>query len=284
LVRRAKRKRLYLERWAAFVGGISLRESSAERVREWLALLKSRDGFQPVTIKGHRKLLSGFFRWCVRERLCDFNPCDAVAGPRVVNEEVAVLPVADAQKLFRVNARRPAAARMALEAFGGLRFSHAGRLEKGEVDFERKGIILAANKHKSRRRGYLEGLPECPWKWLESASDATWAMTPCQYMHEKSAAFKRAGVKNAGNVLRHSFGSYFLAWTNDAMKTAEKMQHTTPKTLYQFYKGAVSKADADQWFSIVPPVRRRRHSAADAFKKAGHQRTALIARRTAGAT
>jgi hypothetical protein len=41
-------------------------------------------------------------------------------------------------------------------------------------------------------------------------------------MHEKSAAFRRAGVKNAGNVLRHSFGSYFLAWTNDAMKTAEK--------------------------------------------------------------
>ena len=249
---RTRRKRLYLGRWLAFAGSLRLAAVEPGRVREWLDLLHGREGFEPVTVKGHRKILSAFFRWCIRERLCAHNPCEAAPGPRVVNEEVTVMPVADGVRLFAANAEQPVAARMALEAFGGVRFSHAGRLAREELDFERRGIVLAAAKHKSRRRGYLEGLPDNLWAWLAAAPAETWEMSPCQYMHAKSAAFRRAGVVNAGNVLRHSFGSYFLAWTNDAMKTAEKMQHTTPKTLYHFYKGAVNAADAERWFAICP--------------------------------
>jgi integrase len=249
---RFRRKRLYLGRWLAFAGSVRLGDVAPARVREWMEALRGRERFEPVTVRGHWKILSAFFRWCIRERLCTHNPCEAAPGPRVVNEEVAVLSVADGGRLFAVNAALPVAARMALEAFGGLRFSHAGRLAFEELDFERRGIILAASKHKSRRRGYLEGLPDNLWRWLAAAPAQTWAMSPCQYMHEKSAAFRRAGVANPGNGLRHSFASYLLALTNDAAKTAEKMQHTSARTLYQYYKGSVTAADAAKWFAIVP--------------------------------
>jgi len=246
------RKRLLLGRWSKFAGRAALRDCLPEGVREWLARLQ-REGLGAVTVAHHRKTVSVFFNWCVRERICERNPCDAVAAPKILVEEVSVMPVADAVKLFAANAREPVAARMALEAFGGLRFSHAGKIERVEIDFARRGIILAADKHKSRRRGYLEGLPENLWKWLESAPAATWGMSLSQYMHEKSAAFARAGVRNAGNVLRHSFGSYYLALTDDAAKTAAKMQHTSPAMLYRHYKGVASAADAAKWFAIVPP-------------------------------
>jgi len=247
------RKKLILGRWNEGAGRVALRDVSADAVRSWLDRLAKRHGFSAVTVKHHRKMLSAFFRWCVRERLCERNPCDAVPGPKIIIEEVSVMPVADAQKLFAVNAREPVAARMALEAFGGLRFSHAGRIARGEIDLKRRGIILAAEKHKSRRRGYLEGLPKNLWAWLRAAPAETWAMTPCQYMHAKSAAFRRAGIANAGNVLRHSFGSYYLALTDDAAKTAAKMQHTSPAMLYRHYKGVASRKDARAWFAIVPP-------------------------------
>jgi integrase len=161
------------ERWGRFAGPVALRDVSAERVRDWLSALGRREGFTPVSIFNHRKLVAAFFNWCVRERLCERNPCDAVAAPKIHIAEVSVLPVADAQRLFAANAREPVAARLALEAFGGLRFSHAGRIERGEIDFARRGIILAADKHKSRRRGYLEGLPANLWEWLRAAPAET---------------------------------------------------------------------------------------------------------------
>jgi len=252
------RKKLNLGRWNEGARLVALRDVSPDSVRAWLEKLEKRHGFSAVTVFHHRKMLSAFFRWCVRERLCERNPCEAVAAPKIRIEEVSVLPVADAQRLFAVNAREPVAARMALEAFGGLRCSHAGRIERGEIDLKRRGIILAADKHKSRRRGYLEGLPKNLWAWLRAAPAATWEMTPCQYMHKKSAAFRRAGIVNAGNVLRHSFGSYYLALHDDSAKTAVKMQHTSPVMLYRHYKGVASKKDARAWFAIVPELKVKR--------------------------
>jgi len=246
------RKRLVLGRWLRFAGTVALRDCSPERVRNWMARLQEREGFGAVTTAQHRKVLSAFFKWCVSEELCASNPCAGARPPKIILGEVSVLPVGDAERLFAVNAREPVAARLALEAFGGLRFSHAGRIERGEIDFERRGIILAADKHKSRRRGYLEGLPDNLWKWLEAAPAGAWEMSLSQYMHAKSAAFKRAGVANAGNVLRHSFGSYLLALTDDSARVAAKMQHTSPAMLYRHYKGVASAADAARWFAIAP--------------------------------
>ena len=253
--RMAYRKGFILAEWRKHAGALALRDVAPDVVRAWLASLASRDKLAPQTLAYRRKTVSSFFAWCIREGLCERNPCAAVAPPKIIIEEVSVMPVADAQKLFAVNAREPVASRMALEAFGGLRFSHAARIELAEIDFTRRGIILAAHKHKSRRRGYLEGLPDNLWKWLETAPTGTWArpLSSSQYMHEKSAAFARAGVKNPGNVLRHSFGSYYLALTDDAPKTAAKMQHTSPAMLYRHYKGVASQADARAWFAIVPP-------------------------------
>ena len=53
------------------------------------------------------------------------------------------------------------------------------------------------------------------------------------------------------------YAGYLLALTDDAAKTAAKMQHTSPVMLYRHYKGVASQADAQAWFAIVPPMKRR---------------------------
>lgn len=63
------------------------------------------------------------------------NPCSAVQGPKVEVKEVSVLSLADAIKLFKVNKGSRVAVYMALEAFGGLRFSSAFRISRVSLDF-----------------------------------------------------------------------------------------------------------------------------------------------------
>jgi len=92
--------------------------------------------------------------------------------------------VEDTAKLFAtVHKKLPAVgARLALEAFAGLRFSSAARLVKADVDFAEEGITLPAAKIKTRKRHYIDGLPDNLWKWLRAAPEEAWSLTERQYL------------------------------------------------------------------------------------------------------
>jgi integrase len=181
-------------------------------------------------------------------------PKDEPAG------EVSVLSAADTAKLFEANKDRRVAVYMALEAFAGLRFSSAFRLDRSDINLEEKTILLPAAKHKTGRRYLLENLPENVWAWIKNASlikDPNWVRRPwCMgrvlYDREKNEAFKRAGVPRSPNILRHSFCSYHVAKHQDAAKTALLMQHANQAMIYRHYRGVASQADAEKYFGIVP--------------------------------
>lgn len=141
-----------------------------------------------------------------------------------------------------------------MEAFAGIRFSSASVLRKEDVDFSALGIVLPAASIKTRRREYIEGLPENLWTWLRAAPEEAWTVTPRQYMAAKSDVFRLAGVDNPGNVLRHSFASYHVALHGDAARTAIILCHTAQAMLWRHYKGRATKADALRYFAITPPV------------------------------
>jgi integrase len=52
------------------------------------------------------------------------------------------------------------------------------------------------------------------------------------------------------NCLRHSFASYALAYSRDAAKTAYEMGHTSPALLYKEYANAVTRKEAEEWWSL----------------------------------
>jgi len=219
-------------------------------IRTWLTFLP----YSEVTKRNHYKRVSAFYVWARMERLITANPCDSVRSPARDADDISVLSLEDTRKLFRAAKKfcPEACARLALEAFAGLRFSSAARLVKADINFSDEGITLPAAKLKTRKRHYIDGLPENLWKWLRKAPESAWILTERQYLKAKGDVFRLAGVKNPGNVLRHSFCSYHVAAHRDAARTAVILCHASPRTLYQHYKGRATSTDAVRYFSVCP--------------------------------
>ena len=199
-------------------------EIKREDVRAWL---KSLD-FKGWSLVSHFRSARAFFGRAVRDEWIRDNPMAGLDAPRVQKDDVSVISVKDAVALFRANKSHPIVARLALEAFGGLRASSCRRLKFEDIRWEEHGIILPASAHKSGKRHYMEGQPANLWEWLLLWKDVpeAWSWKGLQLMHEKSKAYLRAGLKLPNNVLRRSFASYHIAMHTDAAKTAILMQHT----------------------------------------------------------
>jgi site-specific recombinase XerC len=237
-----------MERFAEKFGDRTLNLSTNE-VREWLSALP----FGEVTKRNHYKRVRAFYSWARIEGLTTINPCDAIQSPAREIDDVTLLSVDDTKRLFdTARDRLPhVCAKLALEAFAGLRFSSAGRLARNDVSFADKGITLPASKIKTRKRYYIDGLPKNLWKWLKSAPDEAWSLTERQYLSLKSEAFKLAGVANPGNVLRHSFCSYHIALNKNAARTAVILCHANPRMIYQHYRGRATQRAAKEYFQIT---------------------------------
>jgi site-specific recombinase XerC len=241
--------RLHLKRLAEKLGRKILDEVTPDDLRAWLASLK---GMDPYTLRHHLKSARLLFSTAIREKWCGMNPADSVPIPKIQSEDITVLSLEDAQKLFAVNRDRLCVGRLALEAFGGLRYTSAARLTRNEILDKELGIVMSAGKHKTGRRHYVDGYPDNLWQWIAHAPRACWDVAQRQYLDYKAEMFAAAKIKNPGNVLRHSFCSYHVALHKDAARTAVLLTHRSPSMLYQHYRGRASEADAKAYFAIVP--------------------------------
>jgi integrase len=240
---------LHLRRFVGFTGTKTLADANPALVRDFLASL---EGMEPYTLRHHLRSLRAFFGYCIREKWTDDNPAEAIETPKIAAADITVISLADAQKLFSVNREALCIGRLALEAFGGLRYSSAARLKKEEIKFDALGLEFPASKHKTLKRHYVDGLPDNLWAWLRAAREGCWKMTPREYLDAKAKCFADAGVSNPGNVLRHSFCSYHVALHKDAARTAVLLTHRSPSMLYQHYRGMASESDAKAYFEIIP--------------------------------
>lgn len=251
------------ERFAGSFGVMELRDITADNIRAWLSsLTSSRTGesMEPLTLRHHRKDVNTFLDRAVREGWLARNPCELVAVPSVEDKDVFVCPVDDAVRFFEVNKGEPVIARIALEAFAGLRYSTAGRIQKSNINFVERGIEMPGIMHKSGKRKFRQGHPENLWAWLARAPEETWTMTLRQYAEEKKSAFIRAGMKGSTakelssklrNIWRHSFASYHLALHRNMPLTQYLMQHRHMTTT-EIYEGVATNADAGKYFAITP--------------------------------
>lgn len=233
--------------------------SMAMQCAAWLAGL----GMTAYSQKHHRANVNKMFEWLMLERLADRNPCATIPVPEEDWGEINLLTVEQARKLFAANRRHRSIGRLALETFAGLRTSSAARLVYDDIKFDRLGIELPGDKHKTRRRHYIDGLPANLWAWLKHAPKAGWKILPRVYAEDKRTMFERAGLKKVKeddkiddeamrNVLRHSFASYHVAANKDPGKTALILTHRNQQMLWRHYKGRASEADGLAYFGIMP--------------------------------
>lgn len=254
------------------LGKLPLAQVTPDHIRTWMSGLRSlRSGapLVPLTQRHYLKAVITLMRRAVDEHWIDHSPCDPVVAPHVPDRDVNVISPGDAFTCFKANVNQPAVARLALEAFGGLRFSTAARIGKDQIKMERHGIEMPASIHKTRKRVYRQGQPANLWEWLREATDETWGMEWRAYRETKMLMHYNAGLrkelnryqcmdaaerdrlKALRNVWRHSFATYLLAAEKSFGRTSYLMQHTSAKTT-TIYEGVADEDDAKLYFAITP--------------------------------
>lgn len=277
-------RRLHGKRLVTYFTGVKVAAIRTEQVEAWLAsLMGGGEPMAPKTKANHLKTARHFFDFLKDRRKIHHNPCDAVALPDAteldpatgepIHKEINVLSVEQCRQLFAANANQLCIGRLALEAFGGLRYTSAARLRPADIDWEEKGVILPGHQHKSTKRHYVDGWPENLWLWMRHAPVACWDINKRQYADLKREAFERAGLKPPAppddrdwtpeevaqfeamkNALRHGFATHHLAAFKDAKLTAELMTKTSIRSLKNDYQGRASRAAGLAWFEIAPPA------------------------------
>jgi hypothetical protein len=251
--------RLHLRRFAEHFGDKPMGMLTPDSLRAWLAGLKSdRLGDQPLAAgsqRHHYLSANVLLGHAVRFGWLDRNPLDLVDAPSAMpRDDVGILTVDQVRELFKRNAHRPVVGRLALEAFGGLRASSAGRLVAEHLKWDLHGLELPASQHKSGRRHFTDGHPANLWPWLKHAPASCWTMTERTYAQEKAIAFEIAEVPHPHNCLRHSFATYHLHGFKDPGRTAVLMQHRrSPEILWRHYAGRATEKDGRSYFKIMPP-------------------------------
>lgn len=270
---------LHLGRLVASLGGRSLGSITPDDLRAWVASLRDREtgqNFGSVTLGHHVKNVRAFWNFCVREGLATRNVALAVEKPDDDDEgDVNVLEQHEAETLFAANRDALCVGRLALEAFGGLRFTSAARLRRDEILWDERGIVMPGSRHKSGRRHYVDGWPDNLWEWLKHAPDACWDLNLSNYARLKREAFERAGLKppepakgarwtadelaqveRMRNVLRHSFASNHISAYKDTTRTLYLMTKRSIVSLNNDYRGRRTEAQGKAYFAITPTTAR----------------------------
>ena len=222
---------------------------TAEEITDWINSLGSRN---PSTFNSVLKHVRAFYN--ANKKHVPSSPADDIKKKDDHIEEVGIITPQETAKLFSfaLKNKRDAIGRLALEAFAGLRFGSADKLSKEDINFAEKGIMLPRHKVKTRRRFYLDGLPDNLWDWMDLATDACWQMEKNDWMHMKSRLFAGAGVPHPRNCLRHSFCTYHVSAYKNPGRTATILCHQNQTQLWGHYHGIASQAAGLTYFSIKP--------------------------------
>lgn len=243
-------KQTLSDQFAPAFPGIMLAETQTGHCREFLDTLKIR----PVTRRNKLAYLKAFFRWCHAEHYINVDPTGRITSPKIINEEIGILSVEQGKALMKEAARISTefAARVACQAFAGMRTSNAIRLTGDEVSFESRTILIPANKFKTGRRHLIENCPAVLWAWLDRMQGKPWKLSKRQYQRYLSKAYKAAGITPPKNALRHSFATYKCALDGEAGKASYILGHSNPREIWQSYKGIATRDQALSWFRIRP--------------------------------
>lgn len=257
-----------LQRFCGAFGPWPLEDVTTDHLRDWIKGLTNPKTGGPMahnTRNHHLKDLKVFFKCARIEQWIQRDPTEPMKLVKIHEDNVTVIPVREAFEVFKRNLNARCVGRLALEAFGGLRYSTAGTITKDDLKFDCDGIEMPSNKHKSRKRKFRQGQPANCWKWLRHAPESCWQVGLSSYAQEKKEMLVLAGLRPMvvksdadkqtieafRNIWRHSFASYLLARVKNFSKVAYLMQHSKTTTT-EIYEGQALERDAHLYFCISP--------------------------------
>jgi integrase len=211
--------------------------------------------------------LSQFFNWCIARGHAAANPCEKIDIHVNGKDDVVIFSPAEALRLMTICRETPEFQELVLyhviSLFAGLRPSECQLLKWENVHLEEKTItvLAATSKTKESRNVPIEANLLV---WLEAYAPEKphGLVTPQPNLIQRLQAFHaalgyRVGNKNQDastwpqDVMRHSYGSYWLARYKQRAVLAEHMGNSL-QIIKKHYRQVVSKSAAIDYWRITP--------------------------------
>ena len=235
------------------------------------------------TKRNHLRVITSLFKFAIRRKYLPKDALDELAVVEKPEEEVTEIEIFspdEMDEILRV-ARPELAAWMAIAGFAGLRAAELQRLDWREVNLTEKHIEVTAAKSKTASRR-LVPITDNLLAWLTPYAKTSGRVSGFENMAKQigwlvqdiNASRENQAKEHSQdavlfhwkrNALRHSFISYRLATVKNTAEVALEAGNS-PQMIFKHYRQLVTEAEANKWFSILPPPDSNLRQAAEAVE------------------
>jgi integrase len=209
-----------------------------------------------------RTKLSQFLNYCRREgKWITANPTENVKV-RVKNGEVEILTMPEVRQLLAAaqSCELPQSVipYLAVQLFGGLRPFEAAQLRWDRIHFETRQLEVRGETSKTRETRFVEMEPLLT-QWLLPFRLSDGLITGSRFARTLQAVKAAAGFTYGDDktrpwptdVLRHCYGSYWLAVHRDRAHLAELMGNSLA-VIKLHYRRAIPSSVAEEFWKLTP--------------------------------
>lgn len=212
-----------------------------------------------------RTKLGQFLNFCKKQKWINNNPVEAIRV-RVPSSDVSVLSVGKVENLLRVAEISDRAEKvipyLTISLFAGLRPGEAEQLRWEQIDFDTKEIEVLGKTSKTKQTRIVS-IEETLLDWLNPYRKKSGCITESRFRYDWEDVRRRAGFALNGldgeewpaDVLRHNYGSNWLAIYNDRAHLAELMG-TSIAVIKKHYRKAIRREDAERYWRLRPDCRK----------------------------
>jgi integrase len=233
--------------------GRNVNEITRQDVESWL------DSIDNLTTRKNRiRDLSILYEFCRRRGYCGSNPVEDIERPIVTRARPEIFAVNEAAALLttaELDPKLELVPVIAIGLFAGLRMSEIKQLDWRNVDFEHRIIDVDETIAKTRQQRNVD-MCDSLVAWLAPHARPKGRIFPQGFRKKMKQLRERAKItKWPDNGLRHSFGSYHVAYFQNPNMTALQMGHSTTDTLFNYYRNyRIRKKDAEAYWKLAPTV------------------------------
>lgn len=238
---------LRLGRFCKTHGERTVASITAKELDEWLTGL----AVAPGTRNTFRRDLRTLFSFCEKRGYAPTNAAKGTERAEDVDKPPGILTVPQTSALLNACADDVLPC-TAISLFAGLRAAEVEKLDWAEVDLAGGHIEVTATKSKTKRRR-LVPISDNLAKWIHPLAKLAGPVAPAGLRKRFDAVKQRAGLLDGWpqNCMRHSYGSYRLALTQDAAKVSLEMGNS-PQMIFAHYRELVKPKDAARYWLIAP--------------------------------
>ncbi len=282
---------LWQKKKTAIRGLKVLRQATINDIRETSRILKREFGkykileinkknfeeyFDKLQVGQRRKFnlrsrFSQFFNWCINEHEVALkNPLEKIVI-EVPEKKVPILTSSEAEKLMRLcqSSHPELIAYHAVSLFGGLRPTEALLLDWKDIHLDENELEVKADTSKTKKsrsvpinetlKAWLSGIQGPKnGRIIKTTNDREHLERLRAGLGYKVRKENPKGKKWPEDILRHSFGTYWLKIYDKETKTHNNkyvladIMGNSPKIIEDHYKAIVKSSEAEKYWKILP--------------------------------